>query len=468
MAEQRIRSALFLDFDNILGGLLESSEEVKILTPEANYLTGCAREWLRILETECPQIGKRELIVKRVYMNPAGEISISEHDNGKKKSRPEPLRKYIRSLELSGFEVIQCPPLTTRGKTAADMRIAVDVVKYLYDCNQIDEFIIASGDADFTPVIKIISAKNRLSMIASTNFMSHTYRKSANKCIERDAFRDILRNAKEKQSVETSQLLQVRKLISLVQEMLDCSDTPVLLTEIAKKCAAKELAIGHDDYSMDEYLILKLLLVVRAKAPIVVKGDYAWNSEKHEEPLQIYSQARKALPKPIKNIYELAELPEIDNGTWWNLSNVLSQEVNEMQRIFNLDGKKYYDNAMNESAKNYEPNREDPYRGYDGSIFDYYDLNLLKKAFRDRISDDERTSSLDIDDGSICRIIEFVTQAYNYYHDDTPTMFHDITGAVSPEDIRRAIFYSTVKCCLRRGQSIPLYERMALAVWLEI
>ena len=49
-----------------------------------------------------------------------------------------------------GFEIVDCPPLTAQLKNSSDIRIVMDVRDYLTHETYFDEFIILSGDADFT------------------------------------------------------------------------------------------------------------------------------------------------------------------------------------------------------------------------------------------------------------------------------------------------------------------------------
>jgi uncharacterized LabA/DUF88 family protein len=49
--------------------------------------------------------------------------------------------------------VVDCPPLTQRGKTSADVYMVMDVLDALEHKTEFDEFIILSSDADFTPVL---------------------------------------------------------------------------------------------------------------------------------------------------------------------------------------------------------------------------------------------------------------------------------------------------------------------------
>jgi len=136
----RIKSALFLDFDNIYGGLHALDYE------QANAMANEPWLWLERILKRASSDRKRDVLVKRAYLNPAGRVVNRDGS-----------RQYFSSirpqLTRSGFEIIDCPSLTSTGKNAADIRIVMDVLEYLSRSSGYEEFIIASSDADFTPLL---------------------------------------------------------------------------------------------------------------------------------------------------------------------------------------------------------------------------------------------------------------------------------------------------------------------------
>jgi uncharacterized LabA/DUF88 family protein len=51
-----------------------------------------------------------------------------------------------------GVELVDVPPSTRAGKNSADMRLVIDALELCYAREQIDTFVIASGDSDFCPL----------------------------------------------------------------------------------------------------------------------------------------------------------------------------------------------------------------------------------------------------------------------------------------------------------------------------
>ena len=75
----------------------------------------------------------------------------------------------------AGFEVIDCPPLTAQLKNSSDIRMVMDVRDYLTHDTYFDEFIILSGDADFTPVLHRLRAHARRTVIFANDFTAAPY-----------------------------------------------------------------------------------------------------------------------------------------------------------------------------------------------------------------------------------------------------------------------------------------------------
>jgi uncharacterized LabA/DUF88 family protein len=76
-----------------------------------------------------------------------------------------PLNKLQTSLRKMGFQTRHS---SNNGKNCSDMELTVDVLKDLYKNKNIEIFVIISSDRDIIPLLKSISAENRLSYVLST------------------------------------------------------------------------------------------------------------------------------------------------------------------------------------------------------------------------------------------------------------------------------------------------------------
>ncbi|WP_207210670.1 NYN domain-containing protein [Nocardioides zhouii] len=142
-------AALYLDFDNVFGGLLKLDPRVALRFAEA------PSEWVGRLATELLTENERRWLVLRCYMNPAGWVPAPAGDGSRlyfSKFRPQ--------FTDAGFEVIDCPRLT-HTKNGADIRLVLDAAEALGASVRYDEFVIASGDSDMTPLLVRLRAADR-------------------------------------------------------------------------------------------------------------------------------------------------------------------------------------------------------------------------------------------------------------------------------------------------------------------
>jgi hypothetical protein len=167
---RHIRSALFVDFDNIYINFQQLDDRYAL-----EFATS-PDSWLSWLEQEMPATqldgegGRRRILIRRTYLNP----------NAFSTYRPY----FIRSA----FEVVDCPPLTSRGKTSTDIHMVMDILDALNYNTHIDEFIILSGDADFTPVLLRLRQHDRRSAVLAPGYASPAYKAASDYLIQTDNF----------------------------------------------------------------------------------------------------------------------------------------------------------------------------------------------------------------------------------------------------------------------------------------
>ncbi len=142
--------------------------------------------WVPNLSTRHTVIGDRRWLVRRCYLNPEGfkvDAGLDEGHSGTFES--------FRSVFVNaGFEIIDCPTLTTtpgdagsRSKNAADIRLAVDVMDALHDPVHIEEFVIVSGDSDFTPLLHRLRAADRRTTVLSPRSVAAGFRAAADRLL---------------------------------------------------------------------------------------------------------------------------------------------------------------------------------------------------------------------------------------------------------------------------------------------
>ncbi len=169
---RRIKTALFVDFDNIYVGLDK-------IDPEAaqTFATYPAR-WLAWMEQGMPSRENgistphqpRAILIRRCYLNPKLFYNF---------------RPYFTR---SAFSVVDCPPITQRGKNSTDIQMVMDILDLLNYPTRFDEFIILSGDSDFTPVLLRLRAHDRRTAILTIGPVAPAYRAGADLVISSDTF----------------------------------------------------------------------------------------------------------------------------------------------------------------------------------------------------------------------------------------------------------------------------------------
>ncbi|HEY0514761.1 MAG TPA: NYN domain-containing protein [Thermoanaerobaculia bacterium] len=163
-----VRTALFVDFDNIYLGLQREDPSA------AEQFATDPTRWLLWLQDKLPHHEgdnrKRKILFRRCYLNP---------------SQFGRFRPYFTR---SAIEVVDCPPLTSGGKTSADIHMVMDILDTLGHATRFDEFILLSGDADFTPVLLRLSKHDRQSAILAIGPASVAYKAACDLLIDQDTF----------------------------------------------------------------------------------------------------------------------------------------------------------------------------------------------------------------------------------------------------------------------------------------
>jgi NYN domain-containing protein len=195
-----VRAALFVDFDNIYLGLQREDPAA------AEQFATDPTRWLLWLQDSLPSEEdgkKRKVLFRRCYLNP---------------SQFGRFRPYFTR---SAFEVVDCPPLTSGGKTSADIHMVMDILDTLGHATRFDEFIILSGDADFTPVLLRLSKHDRRSAILAIGPASVAYKAACDLLIDQDTFLEDAIGATPSQTPRASSGPQTSALDELLRRIAD-------------------------------------------------------------------------------------------------------------------------------------------------------------------------------------------------------------------------------------------------------
>ena len=165
-----MKSALFVDFDNIYSGLrrLDPATADRFAKSPMDWVSWMVNSMA--LPEHVTGTSKRRILVRRCYLN------------------PQMYQHFRPFFNMAGFEITDCPVLTSGGKTSTDIHMVLDMVDLLQHEAHYDEFIVLSADADFTPVLRKLRRWDRRTTILAIGFPSAAYRASADLVIDQDEF----------------------------------------------------------------------------------------------------------------------------------------------------------------------------------------------------------------------------------------------------------------------------------------
>lgn len=330
--QNRVKSALFLDFDNIYGGLHALDSE------QADAMADEPWQWLEDILEHASCEGKRDVLVKRAYLNPAGRVQNRD-------GTFQYFSKIRPRLTRSGFEIIDCPSLTRSSKNAADIRIVMDVLAYLNRSCRYEEFVIASSDADFTPLLHHLRADDRRAIIVASGQTSTAYREVADAVLDigvlLEAGKLTPSEIEVQQDRATLQKTELRSRIADSGEedsriraakeasaFIHASDEPVLLATFATQLRT---SLGPSEGLDDWFGYQKLGRFLESiNDSFIVDGHHVWDTVRHGVPVD----QDAALPDTVRRICNETGLPRLDRSKWRALFAVMAQYADENE--FNL------------------------------------------------------------------------------------------------------------------------------------
>jgi len=321
VARHRIRSAIFLDFDNVFSGLLDLQPAAALAFAQQ------PQEWLGRLATAATDEGERSYLVRRCYMNPAG----SRHHASLGPERVF-FSRYRPFFTKAGFEVIDCPSLTNRHKNAADIRICLDVMDTLSRETCYDEYVIASGDSDFTPLLQRLRAADRRIVIVASSQTAIAYESVSDLLVNEQQVVELMTGvpegaehvtaaglARDGDAVTSAVSVASTATLAEFREFLEAavagSDKPIRLAALALHARRTLGAVGDHSGWFGHRTLIKAIQAL-AIPGIAASGHYVWAEGRHEAPETAGAQPNPQLPELIARISTLADLPRLEAAEW--------------------------------------------------------------------------------------------------------------------------------------------------------
>lgn len=138
MFDFRKKSALLIDFDNVIG-------------MTGGDLVTKIEHWMAWLEAGAFEAKpkRRKFIAKRVYWNGMNE-------------------RFRPAFEAAGFEAFACRAIAREKKSSADIVMTLDAMELASELRGLKEMILLTSDTDFVPVVNRLQDRN-LDVVAMGN-----------------------------------------------------------------------------------------------------------------------------------------------------------------------------------------------------------------------------------------------------------------------------------------------------------
>jgi hypothetical protein len=173
-------SALFVDFDNVYLSLRRQNEEAagRFARNPQEWMTRIANGGLVRFKTQQDYV-RRRFAVARCYGNPGRKLVSrgGPHD-------PHSFASVRTNFMIAGLEVVDCQPLSSQFKNGTDIKIACDIRDALEHPTRFAEFIVLSGDADFTPVLHHLRSHDRRTIVYANENTAEIYKAFSDGWIE--------------------------------------------------------------------------------------------------------------------------------------------------------------------------------------------------------------------------------------------------------------------------------------------
>jgi hypothetical protein len=331
-----VKSALFVDFDNVYSGLRKLDQTVadRFARQPLAWITWIV-QCLELPE-HVPLDSKRRVLVRRCYLN------------------PQAYQRFRPSFNLAGFEIIDCPALTSEGKTSTDIHMVLDIIDLLQHETRYDEFIVFSADADFTPVLRKLRRWDRRTTVLAIGFPSAAYRASADLLIDQD---DFIRKAlgfkddDDTLPLETSELATpigsdteflARACRDIVEQTVDESTVAVPLAKLAAKVLAN--VKGMDASTWAGHGSFRELLESWNLASLRITSDGGgtiYDPQRHSVPSRAQPDSSTSIDDELKQVVKVVHR-EVANSSQpvpcSRLASVLTRQFGSLAADWNGQG----------------------------------------------------------------------------------------------------------------------------------
>ena len=317
---------MFVEFDNVYSGLerLDSSA--------AKTFAEDPGRWVAALASGTDGDGPfmRRFLVQRCYLNLAA------------------YSRYRPNFTRAGFQVVDCPSLTQQGKSSADINLVLDAMDALAAPTRYEEFVILSGDADFTPLVVRCREADRQVTIITPGPAAAAYRAVADNVMTADLFIGMLTAdsttpvidgddspatfspAEDRPVSPAAPLPEVGAAASAISQLVTTSDRPVILATAAQVARQADPELPRTQWaatgSFSGWLRKHLPdLQFDTRAP-----GYLWDPARFSEadvPQPAANGRRSELGELQRQVSDLTEVPLLDQAAYRELLDQLAFDL---------------------------------------------------------------------------------------------------------------------------------------------
>ena len=198
-----VLSTVFVDYDNIYLSLKRKNEDAakRFAKDSSVWLQGIVSGQLITPTSSYAAPAERRIVMNRCYGNPVPRRNA--HDNSTDMNSFAFIRHHFLH---AGFEVVDCSPLTGQLKNAADIRIVMDISDILNHDTYFNEFVILSGDADFTPVLHRLRAHARRTVVFANDHTAQPYTAVSDGVIRESSLIELLTSSRTLSGATTREI----------------------------------------------------------------------------------------------------------------------------------------------------------------------------------------------------------------------------------------------------------------------
>ncbi|MBB4957142.1 hypothetical protein FHR38_000875 [Micromonospora polyrhachis] len=251
----------------------------------------------------------------------------------------------------AGFEVIDCPRYSGT-KNAADIRIVVDAVDALSVDTRYDEFVIASGDSDMTPLLQRLRRSDRRTMIVSPADAAEAFTAIADQVLDShqllalvqgesvdldgDADNEVDAEFDERvvHAAAAGQSEAYDAFRAVVTREYNEALEPLNMASLASRLRT-QLGRSVSDSNWFGFGSFARAMVSLDLPNLQMSQHLLWDTSRHlaPEPAATLPQ-RSALPEPIERLADQLDLPRLPQSWWPAIYQTLSDYAHSHR--FNL------------------------------------------------------------------------------------------------------------------------------------